>query len=163
MGYVKSQQDFCSGLLFTGVGLAFAWSAGNYDVGTADQMGPGYFPRLLGVLATCTGIAVMFKAVLTKSDEDGRIGAWAWKPLILIICANVVFGVMIGGVPSIHLPPMGLIPAVYSLVCIASLASMEFRLREVLTLSTVLAAAVYIICIKLLKLYIPLWPSVIAP
>lgn len=159
---VRSQQDFYSGLLFMAVGLAFAWGSGRYDIGSADQMGPGYFPRLLGILTTLTGIAVAVKSVLGTSEEDGRIGVWAWKPLFLIIAANLVFGVMIGGLPSISLPPMGLILGVFSLVLIASLASQEFRLKEVLVLGAVLAVAVYLICIKLLNLYLPLWPLFIA-
>jgi hypothetical protein len=141
------------------IGLAFAWGSGNYDIGSADQMGPGYVPRMLGVLTTFTGALIALKAVLVKTDESGRIGAWAWKPLVLIISANLVFGAMIGGLPSINLPPMGLVLGVYSLVFISSLASQEFRFREVLSLSTVLAVAVYLICIKLLNLYLPLWPS----
>jgi hypothetical protein len=157
---MRSQQDFYSGLLFMAFGIAFAWGAGTYDMGSADQMGPGYFPRLLGILTALTGVAVALKGVV-RTHEDRRIGPWAWKQLVLIICANLIFGVMIGGLPSINLPPMGLVLGVYCLVFIASFASQEFRLKEVVTLSTILVIAVYAICVKLLNLYVPLWPPII--
>ena len=44
---IKSQKDFFSGLLFTVVGLTFAWGATKYNMGTAARMGPGYFPMML--------------------------------------------------------------------------------------------------------------------
>lgn len=158
--FIRNQQDFFSGLLFMAVGIAFAWGATSYDIGSADQMGPGYFPRLLGILSILTGIAVAVQALGRRSDPEGLIGPWALKKLSLIIGANLIFGAMIGGLPAIGLPPMGLILGVYALVFIASLAGDEFRLREVLALGTVMAVAVYVICIKLLRLYVPLWPPV---
>ena len=46
---IKSQKDFVSGAMFTVTGAAFAWNAATaYTVGTAGQMGPGYFPMVLG-------------------------------------------------------------------------------------------------------------------
>ena len=47
---IKSQKDFFSGLMFMGVGAAFAWGATTYNVGTGARMGPGYFPLMLGIL-----------------------------------------------------------------------------------------------------------------
>ena len=47
---IKSNKDFASGLMFMGVGTAFAWGATSYNVGTGARMGPGYFPLLLGIL-----------------------------------------------------------------------------------------------------------------
>ena len=37
---------------------------------------------------------------------------------IFIILANLVFGALIGGLPSIHLPPMGLVAAIYALTLV---------------------------------------------
>ena len=42
---IKSQRDFFSGLMFMGVGVAFAWGATTYNVGEGARMGPGYFPH----------------------------------------------------------------------------------------------------------------------
>ena len=52
---IKSQKDFFSGLLFIGVGVAFAWGATTYNVGESARMGPGYFPLMLGIVLALIG------------------------------------------------------------------------------------------------------------
>lgn len=154
---IRSQQDFYSGLLFLAVGTAFALGAGKYEMGGASYMGPGYYPRLIGVLGMIVGIAVLAKSFLV-TPEKIRIGPWAWKQLGLILSANVFFGVAVGGLPSLSVQPFGLVIGVYVLVLISSLASGEFKLHEYLILSTILVVGVYAICVKVLNLYVPLWP-----
>ena len=58
--------------------------------------------------------------------------------------------------------PMGLIVAIYALVLIASKAGDNFKLRDVLILSTILAIGSYLAFIVLLKLQMPVWPTFIA-
>lgn len=159
---IKSQKDFFSGLLFMAVGGAFAWGATNYTVGTGARMGPGYFPLMLGVLLALLGAVITFKALVVQSEDADRLGNWAWKPLFFIIAANLVFGVMLGGLPSIKLPAMGLMLAIYALTLIASLASEDFKLKKVLLLATVLALMSYLAFSLLLKLQFALWPAFIA-
>ena len=159
---IKSQQDFFSGLMFALVGATFAVGASSYEIGTAAQMGPGYFPRMLGVLTAIVGAAIVLKSVVIRPAGDGRIGAWAWKPLVLIIGANLVIGVMLGGLPSINLPALGLILGVYALTFIASLAGDDFRTKEVVLLATVLAVMSYLGCVVLLKLRFQVWPPFLA-
>ena len=155
---IKNQKDFFSGVMFMGTGVAFAWGASHYRVGDAAQMGPGYFPVLLGVLLTLLGTIITFKALVVEAEDRGRMGAWAWRPLFFIIAANLVFGLMLAGWPSLHLPALGLVPAIFALTFIASLAGNEFRLKEVTLLASVLAAMSYLTFIVLLKLPMPVWP-----
>ena len=94
---MKSQKDFFSGLMFTVVGAAFALGATTYTVGNGARMGPGYFPLMLGVLLAVLGSIIMFKAMVVETPDGAKIGKWAWRPLIFIILANLLFGVMLGG------------------------------------------------------------------
>ncbi len=158
---IKSQKDFFSGLMFMGVGVAFAWGATTYTVGTGARMGPGYFPLLLGVLLAILGGVITFKAMVVETEDGDKIGGWAWKPLLYIIAANLIFGVLLGGLPSIKLPAFGMIAAIYALTFVSSLAGEEFNLKEVLVLSTVLSAMSYVAFILLLKLQFPVWPAFI--
>jgi hypothetical protein len=158
---IKSQKDFFSGLLFITVGVAFAIGATNYTVGTGARMGPGYFPLMLGVLMALLGAAIVFNAMVFERPDGDKIGAWAWKPLFFIISANLVFGLMLGGLPSIKLPAMGLIVGIYALTFIASLAGEEFNLKAVAVLATILALMSYVAFILLLKLQFPVWPTFI--
>jgi hypothetical protein len=158
---MKSQKDFFSGLLFMAVGVAFAWGATNYSVGTAARMGPGYFPLALGILLAILGAVITFKALVVETEDGEKMGPWAWKPLFFIIAANLVFGLLLGGLPSLHIPAMGLIAAIYALTFIASLAGEEFKFKEVVILATVLACLSYVAFILLLKLQFAVWPTFI--
>lgn len=158
---IKSHKDFVSGLLFLGIGVAFTWGATTYKIGVADRMGPGYFPLLLGILMTILGILITVKSLAIETESGDKIGSWAWKPLVCILGANLAFGVLLGGLPSIKLPAAGVIAGIYALTIIASLASRRFKLHQVLILATVLAVGSYLAFIVLLKLQIPVWPAFI--
>ena len=158
---IKSQRDFFSGLMFMAAGVAFAWGATNYTVGTVARMGPGYFPLMLGVLLAFLGAVITFKSLVVETEDGDRIGSWAWKPLFFIIAANLLFGLLLGGLPALKIPAMGLIAGIYALTFIASLAGDEFKLKQVLILATVLAVMSYLAFIVLLKLQFAVWPAFI--
>ena len=158
---IKSQADFFSGIMFAAVGGAFAVGATTYNIGDGARMGPGYFPLMLGILLAILGTAVMFQSLVVETVDGDPIGKWAWKPLFFVIAANLAFGVLLGGLPSIGLPAMGMILAIYALTLIASLAGNEFDLRKVLVLATVLAVGSYVAFIWALKLQIQVWPTFI--
>lgn len=79
-----------------------------------------------------------------------------------IIGANVLFGILLGGLPSIGVPAMGLIAAIFGLTIVASLAGDSFKLKEVLILAGILALGSYLAFVMLLKLQFPVWPTFIA-
>jgi hypothetical protein len=158
---IKNQKDFFSGLMFTIVGAAFALGATTYSVGTGARMGPGYFPLLLGILLAILGATILFNAMVVETPDGNKIGKWAFRPLSFIIQANVLFGVMIGGLPSIGLPPMGMILGIYVLTIVASMADGHFKLKEVLVLATILCIGSYLAFVVLLKLQFPVWPTFI--
>ncbi|HSV51384.1 MAG TPA: tripartite tricarboxylate transporter TctB family protein [Burkholderiaceae bacterium] len=157
----KSQKDFFSGLMFGAVGGAFAWGATTYNVGEGARMGPGYFPLMLGIVLAVMGVVIMLQSLAAKVEGGDRIGKWAWKPLAYVLGANLAFGVLLGGLPSIGVPAMGLIIAIYALTIISSMAGDNFKLRDVLILATVLAVGSYLAFIVLLKLQIQVWPTFI--
>ena len=158
---IKSQKDFFSGLMFAITGIAFAWGATTYNVGSGARMGPGYFPLMLGVVMSAIGLVIIFTALTVETSDGEKIGRWAWKQVVFILLANFAFGVLLGGLPSIGLPAMGLIVAIYALTLISSLAGNEFNLAKVIVLATVLAAGSYVAFILALKLQIQVWPTFI--
>ena len=158
---IKSQKDFFSGLMFMGVGVAFAWGATTYNVGEGARMGPGYFPLMLGILMAILGVAITFKALVVESVGGDKIGKWAWKPLIFVILANLAFGMLLAGLPSIKFPAFGLIVAIYALTFIASVAEPGWKVKNTFILATVLAAGSYLAFVVVLKLQFPVWPAFI--
>lgn len=155
---IKNSQDFFTGLMFLLTGLVFAIGARGYALGTADRMGPGYFPMLLGCALALIGIAVSAQALTGKHQPGGRIGSWAWKPLLCIVGASGLFALCLSGVPQIGLPVLGMGIGVYVLVIVASIAASRFDWPSVLGLATVLAVGSWLVFIKALGLLIPMWP-----
>lgn len=158
---IKSQKDFFCGLMFMGVGVAFAWGASTYNVGTGARMGPGYFPLMLGILLAIMGAVVTFTALVVEVEGGDKIGKWAWKPLFYIIAANLVFGLLLAGLPSIKLPAFGMIAAIYALTFIASMAEAGWKFKATFILATVLAVGSYLAFVVALKLQFPVWPAFI--
>ncbi len=158
---VHSQKDFTSGLLFSAFGVAFAWGATTYNVGTGARMGPGYFPLIVGVLIAFLGALITARSLIVRTEDGEPIGAIAWRPLIFIIGANLLFGVLLGGLPSLGIPPMGLIVAVYALTLVASLEGDQFHWKGVLILATVLAVGSSLAFVMALNLQFPVWPTFI--
>ncbi|HSW09070.1 tripartite tricarboxylate transporter TctB family protein [Aquabacterium sp.] len=150
---IKSQKDFWSGLMFMATGIGFAWGATNYSFGVAARPGPGYFPFGLGILLALLGAFILFESLVVETEDGEPIGAWAFKPLVTIVVAVTVFGLM--------LPRLGLVISLPILIGIVSLAGDEFHWKEVLLNSIVLTVGSWLIFILGLKLVIPVWPPFI--
>ncbi|NBX56137.1 MAG: tripartite tricarboxylate transporter TctB family protein [Betaproteobacteria bacterium] len=161
---IKSQKDFVSGLMFTVTGAAFAWnSAMSYDIGSASQMGPGFFPMALGLVLVMLGGFIMFFSLVVETPDGGAIGEVAWRPLVCILGANLLFGALLGGIPGAGLPAFGLVVAVYALTAVALLADgSSFTFRRVLELGSIMAAGSYLVFITLLHLPMPVWPAFVS-
>ncbi len=122
---IKSQKDFFAGLMFLVVGTLFAIGATNYNVGNAARMGPGYFPMLLGILLAVLGVAITFYSMVhnpAHGTEGDKVGKWAWKPVVFVLGANLLFGAALGGLPSLKFPALGLVIAIFLLVAVSALA-----------------------------------------
>ena len=158
---IKSQKDFFSGLMFMAIGLAFAWGATKYSIGVGARMGPGYFPLLLGVMMSILGAVVTFNSLVIERVGGDKIGKWAYKPLVFIIAANLIFGVCLGGLPSIKVPALGMIVGIYLLTFVASMAEAGWKFKPTFILATVLASMSYVAFVLVLKLQFPVWPAFI--
>jgi len=155
---LASQKDFVSGLMFMVVGGGFAWGAIDYEIGEAARMGPGYFPFMLGLLLVILGALVTFNAFKTGAPGGDKIGAIAWRPLVFILGANLLFGALLVGIPSLGIPAFGLIVAIFGLVVMAGYAREGAKLKESLVLAALLAAGSYLAFVKLLNLQFPVLP-----
>ncbi len=166
---IKSERDFWSGLMFVVIGVVFAVGATHYSMGPAcpagdpcaanlwarlSQLsahpGAGYFPLGLSILLALLGTIVLFKSLTIESEGGDPVGAFAWRPLLVIVIAIAVFGVM--------LEKIGLALTVPVLIFIASLAGDEFRWKGVLANAIVLTVGSWFIFVWGLKLTIPMWP-----
>lgn len=150
---IKSQKDFWSGLMFVVVGLGFAWGATTYSFGSSARPGPGFFPFGLGLLMAALGGLVLFKALVIETEDGEPIGAWAFKPLIIVMLSVSVFGFL--------LPRLGMALSLPILIVMVSLAGDEFHWKDAIISVVVLTLGSWLIFIKGLSLVIPLWPKFI--
>lgn len=157
----SADKDVYAGALLSLVGLAFAWGATSYTLGTSARMGPGYFPLMLGVLLAVLGLVIMLRAWRLKPEQRQAVGPWAWKPLFFIVAGNLLFGVLLGGLPALGWPAMGFIAAIYGVTVVAGLAGERFSLKESLLLATVLAVGSYLAFVLLLNLQFAVWPAIV--
>lgn len=151
---IKSQKDFWSGLMFIVIGIAFAWGATSYNFGSSARPGPAYFPFGLAVLMSLLGALLLFESLSIETDDGEPVGAWAWKPLGVIVAAVAVFGWA--------LPHLGMVIALPLLVIGSAMASDEFRWKDAVINAIVLTIGCWVIFIWGLKLTIPLWPPFFA-
>jgi len=147
---IRHQKDFWSGLMFLVIGLAFAGFAQQYALGSAQRMGPGYFPTVLGALLAILGLVIAIRGV-TREGPDGDIERFHFGPLAIILGAVALFGFL--------LRPAGLVAALVVLIGVSAYASHEFRMREVIPLALFLVLLVLAVFIWGLGMVIPVWPA----
>ena len=83
-------RDVAAGLLFIAIGGFFALNSWfNLRMGTALNMGPGYFPLLLGLILIGFGVAIAVNAVNKPAELIGKVSI---RGIVLVIGAVLVFG-----------------------------------------------------------------------
>ena len=156
-------------MMFVAVGVSFAIGATSYSMGPAclpsnpcaanlwarlSQLsahpGAGYFPLGLSLMLALLGALILFKSLTIGSEGGDKVGAFAWRPLIVIVLAIALFG--------FELEPLGLLLSVPVLIIVTSLAGDEFRWKGVLVSAVALTAAAWGIFVLGLKLTLPVWP-----
>lgn len=147
---IRHQKDFWSGVMFLAAGLAFAGFAQRYDLGTAQRMGPGYFPTVLGGLLAVLGLVIAIRG-LAREERGGKIEPFHFGTLAVVLGAVALFALL--------LRPAGLVAALLVLIGVSAYASHEFRVREVIPLALVLVALVLSVFIWGLGMVVPVWPA----
>ena len=149
---LKNPRDFWSGVMFAAIGIAFAVivKAYEYPMGTGARMGPGYFPFVLGIVMGILGIAIVIESFAT---EGPPVSKFAWKPLFWILGGVVLFGLIA--------KIAGLALSIVVLVLVASYGGDEFRIREAIIASVILAIFSVAVFVYGLKLPFPIWPPFI--
>jgi Tripartite tricarboxylate transporter TctB family len=148
MVVVRSPKDLVAGLLFITVGIAAIGIAANYTLGTAARMGPGYFPRMLGMLLIVLGAILAARSLRLNGPP---LPGWKWRPVLVTLGSVVMFGLIVNRV--------GLVLSTILLIVMASAASHEFRLRDAVISGIALAALAVGVFVIGLKLQIGIWPG----
>lgn len=137
--------DGQSGIFFTGFGAFLAWQSLQYPLGRAAQMGPGYFPLVIGCLLVVVGLIVIAKAILADAP---RTTPFDWRAAAIVTIAIIASAFL--------LLTAGLLVAIPVLVVVSSLAARELHWGTTILTTIVLTAMAWLVFIVGLGLRIPL-------
>lgn len=150
MAKIRHPKDFFAGLMFIAFGLGAIVIGNNYPLGVAARMGPGYFPRILGILLIVLGAVLSIRGLRL---EGAKITLESPRPLIIVIGSVALFAMTVS--------TLGLVLSSILLIFVSSAASKEFRWKEALASGVILSALSVAGFIWGLGLQFSIWPTFI--
>ena len=114
---IRNPRDFWAGAIYLALAIVAISIGRNYQLGTSERMGPGYFPTALGSILALFGVVSIGRSFIRPGEA---IAALAWRPLVLVLGATVLFGLL--------LDRLGLLVALPCLIVVSALASRYSRL-----------------------------------
>lgn len=145
--------------MFITLGLLFSVWSTKYNIGSAGNMGPGYFPLLLGSLLSVVGIINVIRSQI--STEKIKHKTFYTRPLIFVLLSSVVFGVLLNGLPGLGIPSFGIIVAVFALTFIARLSISPIRLLETGLLAVFLSMFTVVVFVVILEMPLQVLPRIL--
>ncbi|MEP9380019.1 tripartite tricarboxylate transporter TctB family protein [Aquabacter sp. CN5-332] len=139
--------DFYSGLLLVSIAAAALWYITSLEIGTALEMGPGYFPLGIALVLGGMGLFLLVRGLMVEGAPVGRIDA---RAMGLILLSFLAFALL--------LDRFGIVIAILAQVAIASLASREAVFWQSLIFGAVLAAGSTILFVWLLGIPVSVLP-----
>jgi putative tricarboxylic transport membrane protein len=141
----RNLRDIAAGLLFLAIGLHFALGAWlSLRMGTALQMGPGYFPLVLGALLSALGIAIIVVALRSAAV---KIDAVSWRGVALVTASIIFFAATIRG--------LGVAFGLGGAVLLASLSTEKNSFLQSAIIAAVFTTASIIVFVWLLGIPLP--------
>ena len=133
---VRNPQDFWCGVFFVALGVVAIYASKNYPMGTALEMGPGYFPVWLGGIMIGFGLVIGGSSLRLSGDANQglALGEWAFRPWIVLTTTLVIYALMMDW-------GAGFVPSLMVLVIGCAMAHKDVRWRETIVLSVLVTAA----------------------
>ena len=146
-------RDILSGAICFAFGAGAVMQARSYAIGTLDQLGPGFYPAILGVLLAAVGVAIAAAALLGSgepaedSNESGGPPDWrGWS----CIAGGVALFIALAWLA-------GLAPAIFGCALLAALGDRTATFRGSLVLALAMAIAGTVLFGVLLGINMPVW------
>ncbi len=148
MQFIKGPKDFWAGVLFVALGIFAITVGNNYTLGTAARMGPGYFPRILGILLILLGAIIALQGVRVPGEA---VPKWHWRPTLVVLGSVVIFGLIVDKI--------GMALGTVLLIVGSSAASHEFRPKEAIVAGILLSSLAVGVFVIALGVQLPIWPA----
>ncbi len=145
----RNYRDILGGGLLLALGLFYSgYAASHYDLGSPRHMGPGFFPTGLGLVLAGFGAVLILTASLRQSPK---------MPIRIMVPILILTGV---ATFAAIIRPFGLVPAIFAVTAISSLADHKLRTIHLALLCIVLSLLAWLTFRVGLSLSIPMlrWP-----
>lgn len=144
---VNAPKDILAGLIFIAVGVATFFLAHDYEIGTAVEMGPGFFPAAIGLVLAAIGAAAIVRGLVRKTPDP--ITPHRIEPLVLVFAGILAFSFLI--------EPAGLLVASAALIGIACFRRLLSNPFEVLVMYVALTGFSALVFVKWFDMQLPLF------
>lgn len=143
----RINKDYYGGALTVLVGLGTIFEGTSYHIGSLSQMGPGFFPAVVGALMVLTGAIIAIEGLGKKNMATGK-EVPEWRGWLCIIGGIVAF-ILLGKYT-------GLLPATFAIVFISALGDRKNTVIGAVVLSTAMCIVATVIFWWILQLQFPL-------
>ncbi len=137
--------DLFSGLVALAIGGFVIFEASGYPLGSLQEMGPGYFPVLLGVVMCLMGVLLIMLRRFEPVSSD--VGLGSVRGALMLGAAFLAFALLVERV--------GLVPTAFVTTLLASQSDERITLKGSALLAAVTALASYLIFNLVLGIQIP--------
>ncbi len=144
---VKAPKDIFAGLIFIAFGVVTFVLAHDYEIGTAVEMGPGYFPAAIGLVLAAIGVAAIARGFSRKTADP--ITPHRIEPLLLVFAGILAFSFLI--------EPAGLLVASAALIGIACFRRLLSNPLEVLIIYVALTGFSALVFVRWFDMRLPLF------
>jgi hypothetical protein len=148
MPRVRTGKDFWSGVMFLCFAAVGLYVSRTYSMGSSGEMGPRYFPVLLGILLGGIGLLLVVRTLINGDEPIESLGL---RALVFLVIGVMLFGLCI--------QPLGLIVTAAITILTVGFAGRDSRPIE----TGLLAVALIVLSVGILhfalQLPLPLWPS----
>jgi hypothetical protein len=147
-----SSVALCTLVLLGVFGSILVWGSPGQE-GAADRAAAGI--QFAGFLGAGVSAVLLIAACMRSGTEAMEMP----RAVPLILGANLVFPVLLDGIPPWSLPPAGMILAVYAYTCLVGSAWKALGPGRTLAFATVLASLCYIVFALTLQWQVQIWPT----
>jgi hypothetical protein len=142
-------KNLLAGVMFVVFGGVTVAMSSRYSLGSIEQMGPGFFPMMIGIAIILIGIAVGVQAALDPGSSE-VVAHWDVRPLVFILLSVFCFGLLI--------ERAGLIVSLVVLILVSRLAGRDRGIIEpiaIVAVLTLIVIAVFVYGLQVpLKLFV---------
>ena len=147
-----SYKDLMTGILLTFLGFFISlYATYHYEIGSLRNMGPGYFPLVLAILLSLSGLSIAAVALLKSRSQPDDSRSFNFRSFLSTIAAITLFAILIY--------PLGIFLATMILAVVSLITVRDLSLGRMALIAIGLAIFSWLVFKVGLKMPLPVFPS----